>query len=578
MVGRHCQRNFPLPVDSLFLHPPHIGLIRATRGAVLLLLLAGCDKSSPVPSASPGGTLVIAISADPAVLFPPLILKTQARQIAEVIYDYLAVVGPGLNTIGDVGFEPRLAETWKWSDDSLSIAFRIHRKARWHDGVKADAEDVRFTFAVYTNKQLGSPMADELRNIDSVTARDSATAVFWYHTRTPHQFLDATEMMILPRHILERVPADSLREMGTRASPIGTGRFRFRSWNRGSSVEVAADTGNYRGAPGLRRVIWSVTHDQAAAVTRLIAGDVDFYPALSRENVDEVKAHRELRVISLPSTDYGFMMFNLRDPKQHARAHEIFRSRELRRALTMAVDRNAMVRNLFDTLGLVAIAPTVRVFPTTDSRLPQIPYDPRRASAILDSLGWVATPPGGYRKRSGRELAFNLLAPSSSQIRMRMAVLLQEQLKQMGVRVRIEQMEFNTFTSRLETHDFDATIWSWNLGASATAIRETWTGPAARQKGGLNYGSYENAAFDAYVDSATSTMNLAASKDYFTKAYRLIIDDAPAIWLYEPRTVIGLHRRVRTGRMRPDAWWFDLGSWHIPKSEEIARDRISGAQ
>jgi peptide/nickel transport system substrate-binding protein len=402
--------------------------------------------------------------------------------------------------------------------------------------------------------------------------------VFWYHVRSSHQFLDATEMMILPRHILEKVPADSLREMGTRGPPIGTGRFRFRNWNRGSSVEVTADTGNYRGAPGLRRVIWSVAHDQTAAVTRLLAGDVDFYPALRRENVEQLTSHKELRLISLPSTEYGFMMFNLRDPKQHARAHEIFRSRELRRALTMAINRDALVQNLFDTLALVAIGPTVRVFPTTDSHLPQIPYDPQRAKAILDSLGWVATSPDGYRKRGGRELAFNLLTPSSSQIRMKMAVLLQEQLKRIGARVRIEEMEFNSFAARLQAHDFDAILWSWNLGASATAIRDTWGGAAARQKGGLNYGSYENATFDAYVDSATSTMNLAASMRYFTKAYGLIIDDAPAIWLYEPRTVIGVHRRVRTGRMRPDAWWVDLGSWHIPSSEEIPRDKIPGAQ
>jgi peptide/nickel transport system substrate-binding protein len=548
--------------------------IGATLGAGLILLLAGCGESARFRPTSHGGTLVIATAADPDVLFPPLVATTQARQITEVIYDYLAVVSPAMNTIGDAGFEPRLAESWKWSDDSLSIAFRIHPKAHWHDGIKADAADVRFTFALYTNPQLGSPTADDLRNIDSVTVKDSATAAFWFHTRSPHQFLDATEMLILPRHIFEKITGDSLREVGTRTEPIGTGRFRFRSWNRGSSVEVTADTTNYRGAPGLRRVIWSVVHDQAAAVTRLLGGEADFYAALRRENVDQLESHRELRLISLPSTEYVFMMFNLRNPKQHARAHEIFRSRELRRALTMAVDRDALVRNLFDTLASVAIGPTVRAFPTTAPDLPRIPYDPQRAVRILDSLGWKTSSPDGYRKRGGRELTFDLLVPSSSQTRVRMAVLLQEQLKRIGVRVTIEEMEFNSFADRLKAHDFDALLWSWNLGASATAVRDTWSGPAAREKGGLNYASYENPIFDANVDSATSTMNVAASKRYFTSAYTLIIDDAPAIWLYEPRTVIGVHRRVRTGRMRPDAWWFDLGSWQIPRSEEILRDKI----
>src|SRR6266550_1565640 len=365
--------------------------------ALAVVLISACSGDSASAPTSSGGTLVIATAADPDVLFPPLVFTAQARQIAEVVYDYLAVVGPALNTIGDVGFEPRLAKSWNWSSDSLAIAFEIDSRARWHDGAKADAEDVRFTFRVYTMPQIASPTADELRNIDSVTVRDSTTAVFWYHARSPHQFLDATELMILPRHILEKVPPDSLKVVGARSTPIGTGRFRFRSWTRRSSIELTSDTANYRGAPGLRRVIWNVVHDQAVAVTRLLAGEADFYPALRNENVRQVQSHPNLRIISMPGTEYVFMMFNLRDPKEHSRAHAIFRSRELRRALTMSVDRNALVRNLFDTLASVAIGPTVRVFPTTASDLPQIPFDSSGAKAILDSLGWVASSDDGYR-------------------------------------------------------------------------------------------------------------------------------------------------------------------------------------
>ena len=135
-------------------------------------------------------------------------------------------------------------------------------------------------------------------------------------------------------------------------------------------------------------------------------------------------------------------------------------------------------------------------------------------------------------------------------------------------------MDASSLSERLKTHDFDAILWSWNLGASSTAIRDTWAGTAARERGGLNYASYENASFDAYLDSALSSMNFEASKRYFTRAYSIIIGDAPAIWLYEPRTVMGIDRRIRTGRMRADAWWFDLGAWHIPKVEEIARDKL----
>ena len=533
--------------------------------AVVSTTVAACSDSSSRPDSS-RGTLVIAASADPNLLFPPLIVSTQARQVAEQIYDYLVVVGPGLNTVGDAGFLPRLAERWKWSPDSLSIAFIIHPEARWHDGVKADASDVRFTYKVYTNPKLGSPTAEELTNIDSVTVADALTAVFWYHTRSSHQLLDASQMLILPRHIFEKVPMDSLAETGARDTPIGTGRFRFKRWNRGSSLEITADTANYSGRPGLDRVIWAVAPNPTTAVTKLFGGEADLFAALRPENVTEMPRHPELKLTSLPGTDYSYVAFNVRKP--------MFASRELRRALTMAIDRASLVRNVFDTLAKVAIGPTVRVFPTTDTTIEQIRCDPQRAEAILDSLGWTARSADGTRKRKGRELAFTALVPSSSQARVHMAVLIQEELRRVGIRMKIESMEFNTFQSRLEARDFDAAFWSWHLGATPSSLRELWGGESARKKKGINYGSYENPRFDAYVDSAISARTLTASRQYFTTAYQIIVDDAPAIWLYEPKTVIGLHRRIRTGPMRADAWWFDLGTWSIPKAEQIDRDRV----
>jgi len=535
-------------------------------GAVGSSALIACVDSTPSTKApSGGGTLVITASSDPNLLFPPTLTSVQARQVAEQIYDYLVVVGPELNTFSDAGYIPRLAQSWIWSRDSLSIAFKINPLARWHDGAKAGADDVRFTYQVYTNRIVASSTASELSNIDSVTTRDSLTAVFWYHARSPHQLLDASQIMILPRHIFAKVPMDSMAEAGARETPIGTGRFRFMRRVQGSLLELTADTTNYRGRPGVNRLIWSITSNSATAVTKLLGGEADIVPALQADNITELKRHPELREISLPSTDYFYLAFNLRLP--------VFASRELRRALTMAVDRASLVSNAYDTLARVAVGPTVRVFPTTDTMLKQIPFDPQRARAILDSLGWRDTTADGVRIRNGVELAFTTLVPSSSKPRLSMASMIEAKLKLIGVGMKTLSMDFQTFQSRLESREFDAAIGQWKLGAAPYSAPELWGGAAARDKKGRNYGAYSNPRFDAYVDSAISARTLVASRRYFTTAYQTIIDDAPAIWLSEPKTVIGLNRRIQTGAMRADAWWFDLGSWSIPESKQIDRDR-----
>jgi peptide/nickel transport system substrate-binding protein len=549
-----------------------MSVMRKAAAVLLTLVIAGCSEHSrDATSGEPGGTLVISTTGDPGTLFPPLIRTTQGKQISEQIYDYLADVGPEMNTRGEKGFRAQLTDGWKWSADSLSLAFHLNPRARWHDGKPVTAHDVQFTFALNRNPELGGAFLSELTNIDSVKASDSLTAVFWFHQRLPTQFLDAAaQLLILPAHQLERIQVARLRESSP--PPIGTGRFRFRGWDKGSSVEIVADSSNYRGRAKLDRVIWSISPEFTTAVTRLFSGDADLFDALRAENLPELKRHPNLRTTIIPSTDYAFIEFNLRDPAKNAQPHPIFGDRMLRRAIAMSIDRNVLVKSVLDTLGLVALGPTVRAFPTTDTRVSQIPFDSARARAILDSLGWSRRSARGTRTKNGRELAFNLLVPTSSMNRMRLSVLLQAQLRSMGIRVDIEQMDNSAFQARQQGHSFDAALASWHMGASPDGTRQAWSS-AGVGKDGVNYGSYENPTFDAQLDSALLS-DAEHARERFTLAYATINQDAPAVWLYEPRTVIGLHRRIRTGWMRPDAWWSDLGDWHIPLTERLLRDRL----
>jgi peptide/nickel transport system substrate-binding protein len=515
--------------------------------------------------------MVIATTADPGTLFPPLAGTVQAKQITEQIYDYLADVGPGMNTRGDKGFLPQLTDGWRWSNDSLALTFHINPRAKWHDGLAVTSRDVRFTFALNKNPALGGSVESELANIDSVATPDSLTAVFWFHERQPTQFLDAAaQMLILPAHQLERIPVDKLRERAP--SPIGSGRFRFRRWDKGSSVEIVADTLNYRGRARLDRVIWSITPDFTPAVTRFLGGDADLFDALRIENVPQVRSHPTLRLLLLPPADYAFIQFNLRDPENKAKPHPLFGERDLRRAVAMSIDRRLLVKSVLDTMGMVAVGPTIRAFPTTDPGIAQIPYDTVRAASLLDSLGWTRTNGRGFRARKGRELAFTLLVPMSSLNRVRMAVPLQAQLGQMGIRVSVETLGSAAMGSREQAGNFDAALGDWHMGASPDGARQAWSSSGVGDAG-VNYGYYESPVFDAQLDSALRA-DSAHARDLFSRAYATINADAPAVWLYEPMTIMGLHRRIRTAKMRPDAWWINLGDWYIPRGERLMRDRL----
>jgi peptide/nickel transport system substrate-binding protein len=541
---------------------------------IALLACAGRDDAPAARGADAvGGTIVVA-SAEPDALFPPVAGHVAAKAITDMMFDRLAEIGTELNTVGDRGFRPRLADRWTWAPDSLSIAFHIEPRARWHDGRPVRAEDVRFTFDAYTNPEAGSPHAENLRDIDSVTVRDSSTAVFWFKRRTPEQFFEAVyHMSIVPAHRFAGVKPKDYASSEAARTPVGSGRFRFVKWTPGSVVEVVADTANFRGRPKLDRVVWSMVSDASTAPTRLLTGAADFFERLNPEIVAKVPQHPDVRLASYAGADYGFMWFNLLDGASK-RPHPVLGDRAVRRALTGALDRRAMARNVWDSLAVPALGPFTRASSSADTTIAQIAFDRAAAGRTLDSLGWRDSDGDGVRDRGGRPLRFSILAPAQSAPRVKYATLIQAQLREVGVDAKVEQIDFNAMGARLAKGDFDAAIGLWHTDPSAGTVRQMWGSAAARANSGPNYGSYTSAAFDAQVDSATAAFDPAVAKRHFSRAYATIVADAPAVWLYEPRPVAGVHRRVRVVGMRADAWWADMADWSIPAGERIDRDRI----
>jgi peptide/nickel transport system substrate-binding protein len=506
-------------------------------------------------------------------------VNIQAKQVADLLYDKLAEIGPAMNTFGDEGFEPRLAERWAWSADSLAITFRLDPRAHWHDGRPVTARDVRFTMELAMDSTAGAANVAQLSVLDSVTTPDSLTAVFWFAHKYPEQFFDATfHTPILPAHLLAELPRATLMSSEAARQPVGSGPYRLVHMEPGQHVELAADSTYYRGRPGLARVVVRISPDPVAAATRLFAGEADLYEAIRVEHMGVIGRTPALRVVTTPSTLYGFLQFNLVDPKRAGRPHPLFGDRELRRALTMAVDRAAIVHNVFDTLAYLSRGPFTRVHATADTTVAMLPFDTVAAARALDALGWRDTNGDGVRERAGRELAFSIIVPSTSTPRQRSAVLLQEQFARVGAKVAVERLELNAALARLGTGDFDGYMGAWVTDASPSGARETWGGESARRKGGLNYGRYSNPRFDAALDSGRAAPDSATRRRYFRRAYDIIAQDAPAIWLFEPKTVIGIHRRFETPSLRPYAWWTDIPAWTVPVARRLERDRATPAQ
>jgi peptide/nickel transport system substrate-binding protein len=541
---------------------------------ILLIVgaLAACERRTPCQGTD-CGTLVDAAIGEPGTLLPTSTEEVTARDVDEQLFLKLADVGMSMNTVGDEDFQPSLAEKWEW-DGPLTLVFHIDPRARWHDGQPVTAVDVAFTFDAYTDSAVASPFRAQLKRIASVTARDSLTAVVRFRERYPEMFYDAVyHMRIVPAHLLRSIPREQWKTAPFGRQPIGDGPYRFVSWQAGQAIELRSDTAFFLGRPGIRRLIWRFTPDLGVAVTQLIADQVDVREQLvTPEMINRVRAATQVKLYPYPGNIYTYMVFNLRANGDSAKPHPIFGDREIRRALTMAVDRGSLVKSTLGDLGRVPPGPISSLLWIWDPDIRALPYDTAQAARVLNYRGWRDRDGDGVRDHDGQPLAFRVVVPTTSALRRQYARLLQEQFRMVGVHIEIDEVDGSVLQQRIASGKYDAAILSrTNDPSPSSGITQTWTSAGL---GGSNYARYSSPAFDRLVDRAIAAPSRDQAKQLWRAAMETINDDAPAIFLYSLGNMAGVHNRVDNVRIRPDSWAALLRTWRIPSDRQIDRDRV----
>jgi peptide/nickel transport system substrate-binding protein len=431
---------------------------------------------------------------------------------------------------------------------------------------------VRFSLNAFKDPKFQSPVASLITNIDSVHVQDSLTAVMWFKKHTPEQFYDAAyQVIIMPEHVYGGIPADQMRTSPVARNPIGSGRFKFVQWDAGVRLELIADTNNYRGRAKLDRIIITPTPDVAAGATKVLTGAADLADNYPIDRSPELDTSTVARRVDWANFGAVYMAMNPNDPKSKNAPHPIFSDLRTRRALSMAVDRVGMLKNVFGANGKLSHGPFPASAPYADTTLHPARYDTTAAKAMLDSSGWRVGP-NGIRTKNGRPLRFSIVV-SPSPTRRQYAVLLQEQFKKIGAQVDVDQVDNPTLAAHQNNHDYDALLASWVADPSASGLSQFW-GTAGMGPDGQNFLKYSNKTFDALLDSATVSFDPAKRQRYSSRAFQTVIDDAPALFLYDIFVIDGVNRRIVTAPMRTDEWWANLADWTIPPDKRIARDSI----
>ncbi|MFT4269280.1 MAG: ABC transporter substrate-binding protein [Xenophilus sp.] len=486
------------------------------------LALAGglAAPCSTVLAATPRGTAVLGIDADPPTLNLGTTTDFAAGDVAAKILEGLVWLDPQYNP------RPALATAWTVSPDGKTYRFTLRKGVKWHDGKDFSSADVRFSLTEIVGK-LHPRAAPVFKSLGvEVEAPDASTVVV--RLQKPYApFLSQMTVFdapILPRHLYE---AGSVGTNPANQRPVGTGPFKFAEWKRGATITLVRNDQYWDGdKPYLQSIVFQIIPQAANRVPALQAGEIDelldFYtpkPEVPRILADKNLAAR--RGVNVPAI--YFLMFNTRSP--------LLSKAEARHALAFAIDRPRLVKQVMNGIarpGAGAFGDGFKwLLDEETGYARKYPLDPARARALLDKAG---VKPGSTTLR----MPFDA---GRAQMRAQ-AQIIQDNLRQIGLEVRLEPLERSVFYDRVfARRDFDMTLSSYfSAGDPAigyTRLYASYTGTAPN----TNASGYSNPKVDELLaQAATSVDRAQRARDY--KALQAILnEDLPSLVLFDEETV-----------------------------------------
>ncbi len=449
---------------------------------------------------------------------------------------------------------PALASRWSVSEDGLTFRFVLRPDARFHNGRAVVARDVLYSFTRLLNPASASPRpwimtpvagAAEFRDgsasrVEGLAVEgDSVVVIRLKQPYAPFLVqLTMTAASIVPREEVERNGEDMFGQ-----APVGSGPFRFVNWMHDSRIvlERVASKAETDSGLTIKKLEFEVVPNISVAYEKYRAGELDLLDQLPPGHVGLVRKRTPEQFYVWPGLSVRYMGFNL--------TREPFKSnRKLRQAFNLAINKEAIARVLGEGVDVVSAGAVPPGLPGHNSVLSGYPYDPERARTLLAEAGYPA----------GSGLPELTLLYNNDPVDRRVAVFVQACLGEIGVRLKLKNLEWAAFLAAVRAGEADIFRGSW-VGDFPDAHNFLHTLFHSSNWGDAgNYSRFANADVDSLLDLATRVVDMDHRARLYRQVESIISKETPWIFLYHPGQV-ALLRPEWGGAVFPS-----LGVWAVP--------------
>ena len=480
-------------------------------------------------------TLHLATSTNPARLNPILATDSSSSEIANFLFNGLVKYDKdNSKIIGD------LAQDFYY-ENKTTIIFKLKKNVSWHDGEKFTAQDVVFTYNTIISPKISTPYSAEFRFVKSVEALDDYSVKVIY--KKPYfKSLEAWSMGILPKHILK--DEENLMSSKFNTNPIGTGAYKLFLLEHSKNIILKANEDYFEGRPKIDEISFHVIADPMTRFLMLKSGALDlgsvesmqYERQLNEEFFSKFNIHEKI------SQSYTYLGFNLRLKK--------FQNPKVRKALSLAIDREEIVKILFFKHGKVCTGPFLPGTKAFNSDIKAPTKNIKRAKKLLAEAGYTQDNP----------LEFEIVTSNSSAVRPHVTQILQHQLKKAGVIVTLRVMEWQAFLNMVVfPHKFDALVLGWGLSVTPDPY-SIWHSDNDKQ-GGFNLVGYKNKNLDKMIEQSETMVDREKLGVVWRDMFKIITDDNPYLFLYIPNSITVVDKKIKNIEPSPSGIWHNYIKW-----------------
>ena len=540
------------------------------------------EKQPPTEIGTPGGRITVALRTDPKTLNPILALDITSREVIGTMQADLVHINRQTQRT-----EPALASSWNVSPDGHKYTLQLRRDVKFSDGAPFTADDVVFTFQLYLDEALASPQRDLLvidnkpivvKKIDNYTVEFDLTKPYGPGER----IFDS--LAILPKHSLEAAYRDhKLGEVwGVNAKPeeiACLGPFRLKNYVAGQQLLLERNP-NYwrkdsRGAslPYLSELLFTVVANEDTRVIQFKGSETQILERVGADNFNLLQkgdsSKKECLYDVGPSLEFIFLLLNMNsiDATKHAdiaAKEQWFRDLKFREAVSLAMDRKGMVRLVYGGRATPIwgnVSPGNKLWLSANIQHPDRSIDQAKALLKSDGFSWDAS--GALLDAQKHPVTFTVIVGSSNAQRTKIATIAQDDLKQLGIDVKVVPLEFRAVVDRvMNTHDYDAVLMNLvNGDVDPTPEMGLWRSAGEMHlwdMGEKSPATPWEAELDNLMESQMTTTDYATRKKLYDRVQEIVAQNLPLVFLLSPDILVGSQSTVgnfRPGILDPYALW-----------------------